>query len=278
MGVDILSDLLNNILYKDKNLIINDYVDILNFDTVFQCQDMINKYVGIDVEPLISLIFTYAFYLLILKFVWKCFNTYLLGIDGDEEMDPFVYIINFIKAIVISLSFGMLFQYVLQIASELTRKILNALKLKDAISITLTDPLNLGLIICMGIYTILAIVLSIMFVKSAIQLMILRIGISFAAVGILDSDGGAFKPYIKKFMQICFAVMIQVACFKISAISIASAFKNPISFIWAFSFISMALSAPAFLQEFIMTNPGNAGKIQQAIYSVSILRSMGGKR
>jgi len=274
MGAKILENILDELFNIET--IVNEYVSMLDYNEVFNCQQSLQKQIGVNINPVIKLVFAYAFFLLVLKFSWKLFNTYLLGTDGDADADPVVLLTNFIKAVAVSLCFGLLFTYLLHISSEITAKIMSSLKLSvttmDLVT-TLKNPgaavtMSLSLRMMMGIYAILAIVLRIKFVKNAIELVILRIGLAFSAVGLLDSDGGVFKPYIKKFFQICFAVLIQVACFKMSAYAVTQ-----YSFIWAFALISMAMTAPAFLQEFIMTNPGGGNKFQQALYSFSIMRS-----
>lgn len=272
MGADILSNILSELF--DIETIVKEYVGMLDYSEVFNCQKSLQKQIGIDINPVLTAIFSIAFYLLCLKFGWKCLNIYILGVDGDEDADPSILVINFVKAIIISLSFGILFTYLLNISSEIADLIIKAMKLpKVDIVKALTNPLinievNLGLRMFLGIYTILAIVLRIKFVKNAVELVVLRIGVVFAVVGLLDSDGGVFKPFIKKFFQICFAVIVQVACFTMSAYAVSQG-----SFIWAFALISMAMTAPAFLQEFIMTNQGGGGKLQSALYSFSIMRS-----
>lgn len=274
MGAEILKGILDALLNTDE--MVEEYVAILDYSEVFNCQQSLQEQVGVNITPVIKLIFAYAFFFLVLKFGWKLFNTYLLGTDGDADVDPIVVLTNFIKAVAVSLCFGLLFTYLLNISSEITKKIMSSLKLSVTtmdLATALKNPgaavtMSLGLRMMMGIYVILSIVLRIKFVKNAIELVILRIGLAFSAVGLLDSDGGVFKPYSKKFFQICFTVLIQVACYKVSAYAVTQA-----SFIWAFAFISMAMTAPAFLQEFIMTNPGGGNKLQQALYSFSIIRS-----
>lgn len=282
MGAEILSNILDELFNIEA--IADEYISMLDYNEVFNCQQSLQKQVGINITPVIKVVFAYAFFLLVLKFSWKLFNTYLLGTDGDADADPVVVFTNFAKAVAVSLCFGLLFTYLLNISSEITQKVMSSLKLPATVNAAdvaaaLKDPKSATLVplvlsgtlplrVMFGIYTILAIVLKIKFVKNAIELVILRIGLAFSAVGLLDSDGGVFKPYIKKFFQICFAVLIQVACFKMSAYALTQ-----YSFIWAFALISMAMTAPAFLQEFIMTNPGGGNKLQQALYSFSIMRS-----
>ncbi len=272
MGAKVLEGILEELF--DTNSIIDEYMNMLDYNTIFNCLGEFKKQLGVDVESLAVIVFQYAFYLLMLKFVWKCFNIYILNVDGDDDASPTVLLINFVKAIVCSLGFGLLFSYLCGIGSEITGHILERIQVETMSYTNVVNKLNvldiaysLFLRLCFGVFTLLAIILSVKFIKSAVQLVILRVGIAFASIGLLDSDQGMFKPYIKKFFQIVAAVVVQVGCFRLSLYAASTA-----SFIWAFALLSMAMTAPAFLQEFIMTNPGT-GKLQQALYSFSIMRS-----
>lgn len=274
MGTEILKALLS-ILVNDMRERVSDYfLSVLDFSTVFNCEAVFQEKVGVDIQPISDVVFGFAFYLLALKFVWKLFNTYILGADGDEDAEPIMHVVNLGKAIFISLAFGLLFSKMMSIGNEIATKILAAIKLKpkkyDSVLQAWYDSEQLGIaaLIMIIVFIIMSIVLAVTFSLNAIQLVILRVGISFSAVGMLDSDGGVFKPYVKKFFQICFAAIIQLVCYKLSMYALSS-----FSYIWAFTLLTMALKAPAWLSEFIMTNQSGGGKLQQALYSYSILRS-----
>lgn len=278
MGVDILKSILSNFVEEGRESIVSHFIGVLDFSTVFNCEKVFQEKVGVDITPVSNVVFTFAFYLLALKFVTKLFNTYILGADGNDDAEPVVHMVNMGKAIFISLAFGLLFSKMMAIGDEIANVILNVLKMKplefDSVLSTLVDAsyaianmrtFSLLLII---IFIVMTFVLTVTFTLNAIQLIILRVGISFSAVGLLDSDEGVFKPYIKKFFQICFAAIIQLVCYKLSLYALLNS-----SLLFALTLLTMALKAPAWLSEFIMTNQGGGGKLQQALYSYSILRS-----
>lgn len=273
MGTDILTEMLLSLVNGMRDYLVNYFLSALDFSTGFNCISTFEKEVGVDLTPICTVVFGYAFYLLILKFAYKLFDTYILAADGNDDADPLIFVVNMGKAIFVSLAFGLLFDSMMKIAQEISTKIMNSMSLKpldvtsawDAYVKISSTPLALVLL-CL--YGILAIVLSVSFVMNAIQFVFLRVGISFATVGMIDSDGGVFKPYMKKFYQICFTILIQVASFKLSLYAFSQ-----FSWIWAFALICMAIKAPAWLSEFIMVNQGGGGKLQQALYSFSILRS-----
>lgn len=280
MGIEILISILGAAVegiitapYEGGIAIITAITDILDVSNVFQCQPIIEEWFGVDLNPIIHAVFMVAYWLLVLKFVWKGFDIYMLGGTGDEDSDPMVLFINFIKALVISLCFGVIFEAFMNIAFDFFSRIKEQLVVQVDLPSTIGELLQLYLtslvmLMMLIVYLIMAIVLTVQFMKHTLELVILRIGISFAASGLLDSDQGVFKPYIKKFFQVTWTILLQAICFRLSLMALANANLLP-----AIMALTMAFTAPQFLSEFIMANQGGSGKLQQAIYSISILKS-----
>lgn len=280
MGMDVFKSILMSLLesfasYNETQTeaIVTIVEECLSVSTVFQCENIVGSWFQVDVSKISLSVFLVAYWFLILKFVWKGFNIYILGVDGDEDADPVILVTNFIKAIAISLGFGALFPLFLNVGFDIYTRIQDALGMQNDLESALTTLIgqiteSICLILMTVVYVVMLICLAVMFMKKSLELVILRIGISFAASGLLDSDQGVFKPYVKKFFQIIWTVIIQAVMFQLSVKALPNG--NIIPAIMA---LSMAISAPAFLSEFIMANQGGGGKLQQAIYSLSILRS-----
>ena len=63
-------------------------------------------------------------------------------------------------------------------------------------------------------YLIIAIYMVLIYFQTltrGIEMFILRLAIPIACIGLLNSDGGAFNGYIKKFISNAFTVIIQLA-------------------------------------------------------------------
>lgn len=280
MGMDVFKSILMSLLesfvsskaYQTESIVII-VEECLSVSNVFQCENIVGSWFQVDVSKISLSVFLVAYWFLILKFVWKGFNIYILGVDGDEDADPVILVTNFIKAIAISLGFGALFPLFLNVGFDIYTRIQDFLGMQNSMESALTVwweqiAESICLILMTVVYVVMVIYLAVMFMKKSIELVILRIGISFAASGLLDSDQGVFKPYVKKFFQIIWTVIIQAAMFQLSVKALPNGNILP-----AIMALSMAISAPAFLSEFIMANQGGGGKLQQAIYSISILRS-----
>lgn len=278
MGKEILNDIFMDIIeglinFFDPKSNANVFLEQLDYNNTFGCMNSFINVLGFNVNSVLKVVWVYALWLLILKLLWKCFENYILGSTGDDESDPMVLLVNFVKAIVCSCAFGLLFDSMVSIASEITGKIMSVIGFREASVNTALDVLkvtagNLFAMIMVAVFGICVIILNIKFLVNGIELLTLRVGIAFSTMGLLDSDGGVFKPYTKKFFQICFTVLLQSVCFKCSILTTVNGHQ-----LYGIAFLVMALKAPAFLQEFIMTNPGGGGKLQQALYSYSILRS-----
>lgn len=278
MGKNILQDILTSIIEGLTELFdvksnADFYSEQLDYNNTFGCMNSFTNVLGFDINSILKVVWIYALWLLILKLLWKCFDNYILGTTGDDEADPIVLLINFVKAVVCSCAFGLLFNSMVTIASEVTGKIMSAVNFKEASVNTVFDVIkvtadNLFMTILLFVYGICVVFLNIKFLVNGIELLILRVGVAFSTIGLLDSDGGVFKPYMKKFFQICFTVLIQSVCFRCSILAMANGHQ-----LYGIAFLVMALKAPAFLQEFIMANPGRGGMLQWALPSFSILRS-----
>ena len=278
MGLEILKEILSDLVNSCINSDIDYITELLAADNVFNCHLTIKDLFGVDILPVINSIFAIAYWFLLLKFAWKAFNIYTLGVDGDEDSDPMVLVTNLLKALAISVGFGVLFETCMNIASQILSAIIGSLSANVSIDqigwaillskVLGSGPLSLLLLIFATIYIILIIIINIALMIYEIQLVILRCGICFASAGLLDSDQGIFKPYIKKFFQISWSIILQVVCFKLSLLGLVN--QNLLAAIIA---MGMAIKAPQFLSEFIMTNQGGGGKLQQALYSFSIMRS-----
>lgn len=278
MGEEILQGIFNALItnFLTSVGIIDLISSIVDTGNVFSPESTFNSFYNVNIDEVTAAVFKIGYWFLILKFVWKGFNIYMLGVDGDEDSDPMILFFNFVKAIVISLGFGVLFSTFMLIAKNISDGILSAFHYECDFTMSiqsLAEICGAGLflsIMCL-VYIIMVIVLTLKFMKNAIELAILRIGICFAVSGLIDSDQGVYKPYIKKFFQISWTVILQVACFKLSVYALAGADIIP-----SIVAMAMALSAPAFLSEFIMTNQSH-GKLQQAIFSINMLRSIAKK-
>lgn len=109
------------------------------------------------------------------------------------------------------------------------------------------------------------------FLMRGLELMILRIGMPMACVGLLDNDKGVFKTYINKFFQSMLAVLIQICLCKLGVGMMLNIGIN-MNVFWGLACMVLAIKTPAFLRDFLVpTGGGASGVINNVYHSVRLV-------
>lgn len=248
----------------------SDYI----IDCAFHAEEKINEFMGKDVGDVYMVIQAFALYLVLLKFLKKGFSTYILWNDGDSDMDPFIMLTGFFQAVIITLCFGTIYDLMIDVSIDMINKMMEKISTVDLSIVTLTVQLSTGggVAAIVGIIFLIAyFILFIKTLKKGVEIFILKMGISLACVGLMDSDGGVFKAYIKKFFQEIFSIMLQIILLKLALFAMLGS-----HYLWGGAIMSLALSAPQFLNEFIMVSSGGGGmsKISSTMYMASMAKNL----
>ncbi|WP_312907905.1 conjugal transfer protein TrbL family protein [Tissierella praeacuta] len=202
--------------------------------------------------------------LIIIKFLKKGFEMYVLWTDGDADADPILLLSNFFRAMAIALTFPILYDWMADIIIDISEQSLKAiglgLDLGFEVLLQKISASGLFTIIAFAVFFIIFILLYIQFIKNGLEILILRIGIPLACIGLMDADKGVFKTYIQKFFQATLTVLIQVILAKLG---LALIFNEHL--IWGIAANYFAIKTPRFLQEFLVL-PGGGG-IMNNVYS-----------
>lgn len=268
---------------------------ILDIDLLFRKFD-------IDFTAIQNTIYSFTFYLIILKFVKKILDVYALQTDGDANGEIMVLITNFCKAMVIAMSFTTIWGWILDIVYDFSMQLLNSIQWVSDGGIPHTDNVFYQLFLsmkeaCEGVekgnavfviiivFTFLSFILMIVQIKNGIELWILRLGIPLACCGLLDADQGIFKQYTKVFLKGILTIPIQlvllnIGCFLMN-VALARAPEGLSNLlvlgltvllgIVACSFLIAAFFIPKLLSEFLVPKQGGGGKVMQAVYMGSFL-------
>lgn len=256
------------------------YMDLLLSNLVplaLFAEQIIDQMLGFEVvSELYNILFSFGISLIILKFIKKGFDTYILWTDGDADADPILFTTYFLKALVVAISFPTLYGWMAIIVQDKTNELLSFITNRVVLDWdTIIDAvLSKGLFTAiMGVvFLICLIYLYIKFLQTGLEILLLRLGIPLACVGLVDSDGGVFKTYIQKFFQTMFTVIIQIVLLKLGLALIITG-----HLIWATAVIFMAIRTPKFLQEFIIVAGGSGGAMNKAYQGVrmfQMVRSM----
>ena len=85
-------------------------------------------------ESLSQVIFGFGVSLIILKFVKKGFDTYVLWNGSDAEEEPYFLVINFVKALVVAICFPVIYGWMASIITDMSNQILAAVGTATAYS------------------------------------------------------------------------------------------------------------------------------------------------
>ncbi|HBV88458.1 MAG TPA: hypothetical protein DEF42_17885 [Desulfosporosinus sp.] len=256
-----------------------EYIDSILLNLVpmaFYAEQFLDQMLGRDViSELFKILFSFGVSLIILKFIKKGFNTYVLWIDGDADTDPILYLTYFVKALVVAISFPTLYGWMATIVQGLTDKLLNIISRGVVVDFTsiIMSIVSKGLLT--GIVGVIffgcLLYLYIKFLQTGLEILILRLGIPIACVGLVDSDQGVFKTYMQKFFQAMITVMLQIALLKLGLALVING-----HLIWALAVIVTALRTPKFLQEFIILAGGQGGMMGKAYQATRLVQMVKG--
>ena len=229
---------------------------------------------GSMVETLFDILLGFGVSLIILKFLKKGFETYIMWTDGDPDVEPTHLVIRFIQAMAVAICFPVMYGWLAEITQNLTDELMSAIGTAtnydwqawvDGIG-------SLGLVTAIFglIFVICYFVLYFQFLMRGLEIMILRIGLPLACVGLLDNDKGVFKTYINKFFQSTLAVVVQICLCKLGVGMMMNIGIN-MNIFWGIACIVLAIKTPRFLSEFMVPTGGGAGVINNMYHSVRLV-------
>jgi hypothetical protein len=239
----------------------------LNAENYMSTMSGVNWFSGVY-----NLMFDFGISLIILKFLKKGFETYISWTEGDADTEPLELLTGFIKALVVAISFPTLYGWLVKTVTELTDKLLQEIAKGTDVSFAsvISGIASAGLFtaIVSLVFFIIFFFLYIQFLVRGIEMLILRIGVPLACVGLLDSDKGVFGMYIKKFFQSTLAIIVQISLAKLAVGMMLNAHV-----FWGIAGLTLALKAPQFIQDFLLVGSSGGG-ITNKIYTTTRIASM----
>jgi hypothetical protein len=105
------------------------------------------------------------------------------------------------------------------------------------------------------------------FLMRGLEMLILRVGLPIACVGLLDNDSGVFKNYLATFFKSMLSIVVQIALAKLGV-----GLMLNMHVFWGVACMMLALRTPKFLAEFVMpTGGGGGGSINNVYHSVRLI-------
>jgi len=255
------------------------YVDTLLEGIVpiaLHAEDYMDTLLGTNgIGGIFDIFFAFGVSLIVLKFLKKGFERYILWTDGDADTEPILLLTGFFKALAIAVGFPTLYDWLAQIISDLSSQLITIIS-KDMttdFSAVITGISTAGVFtgILSLIFFICFFMLYIQFLTRGLEILILRIGVPLACVGLMEDGNGVFRTYTQKFFQSTLAVLVQIVLAKLGV-----ALMLNTHVFWGLAALLLALRTPKFLQEFIIVSGGEgSGGMMNKIYSTARIYQMG---
>ncbi|WP_353852764.1 conjugal transfer protein TrbL family protein [Dehalobacter restrictus] len=216
-------------------------------------------------DTLFHILFGFGVSLIVLKFLKKGFETYVLWSDGDADEEPLSLLTNFFKALAVTVCFPTLYQWMAAIVENMTEQLLAAVGAATDYSwkAWVDGISSMGLVTAIFglIFIICYFMLYFQFLMRGLEIFILRVGVPLACVGLLDNDKGIFKAYLNKFFQSMLAVVVQIVLAKLGV-----GLMLNMHIFWGVACMVLAIRTPRFLQDFLITTGGGGGGVINNVY------------
>lgn len=221
-------------------------------------------------ENLYDIVFSFGVALMILKFLKKGFEIYVLWTDGDPDEEPLFLLTNFFRSMAVAICFPTIYTWLGQIVEDLSNQLLGAIGQSTNYDwqmwVNALESAGLVTAVFGLIFVVCFFILYFQFLMRGLEMFILRVGIPLACVGLLDNDKGVFRVYAQKFMQSMLAVVIQIALAKLG---VGLMLQNHV--FWGMACMMLAIRTPRFLSDFLITTGGNGGVVNNVYHSIKLV-------
>ena len=229
---------------------------------------------GSMVDVLFEILLGFGVSLIILKFLKKGFECYVMWTDGDPDSEPIQLIIRFVQAIAVAVCFPVMYGWLADITEKLTNQLITAIGASTNYDwqAWVNGLSSAGLVTAIFglVFVICYFILYFQFLMRGVEIMILRIGLPLACTGLLDNDKGVFKTYLTKFFQSTVAVMVQISLCKLGVGMMMNVGIN-LNVFWGIACLVLAIKTPRFLSEFMVPAGGGRGMVNNIYHSVRLV-------
>ena len=232
--------------------------------TVFDCGQYLTTVSGVEFFSLLMPVsYGFGISLIILKFLKKAFDIYVLWTDGDPDADPFLLLTNFVRAVGTALIFQWLYGLFVDICREITNTIISQINGgTDMTTEWVTAITSMGIVPAIAglIFVICWLILYFSFMARGIEMMVMQIGVPLACVGLLDNDK--------------VTTIVQIMLCKIGlSLMLNATIISASNIFWGIACMIAAISMPKILREFLVPTTGD-GRIGTTVSQTVHIASM----
>lgn len=227
------------------------------------------------VENMYKYIYAVAGSLLILKFLFKGFSIYILWRDGDADSSPQTMLVGAAQAVVVGVAFPTLYDIMARVTSTFAQALMGYISIGDMAKLEAfyaAHVLSQGFaeLVFALVYLVMYAFMYIKLLSRGFELLILRLGVPIACMGLVDSDSGIFKSYMQVFYKTMFTSVIQVVLLSLSMAVVISGHV-----IIGIAVITTAFATPLIMQQILIAT-GRGGGLTQKVYTASMgVRAIG---
>ena len=209
----------------------------------------------IDFNGIYQVVFSYACFILVIVFIAKLVKIYFLHSDGDPEKSPIHLIIGMMKAVIVMICCKEIYDVFVGIVSSFLDSILNAMPVQAvSLSSALSNNISGGIFTAVACLVLLItwLILICQFIMKGIEMLLMRMGIPFSAIGLLNSDEGVFPEYVRGFLMTAFTLVVQLALVNLSILVMING-----HLIYSIAIAITAVNTPMLLSKYLVRPNGS---------------------
>lgn len=209
----------------------------------------------INFNKIYETIFSFAIYILIIVFISKAIKIYFMMREGDAEENPIQLMIGMIKAVIIMICFKEIYNIFVGIVQEFLNGILSYMTVQGTnLAEILTGNMGGGIFTAVACLVLLIVwlILICQFIMKGIEILVMRLGIPFASIGLLNSDNGVFTEYIRDFLLTAFTLVVQLGLLNLSILALVNG-----HLIYGIAIAIVSVNTPMMLGKFMIRPNGS---------------------
>ena len=214
--------------------------------------------------------------ILLAKLLWKGAKVYIMYRDGDPEVPPMTLLTGAGMALGVSAAFPVLYPILIDVTMRIAQALVYAatgnwgyttVEIADILSLSdfIADK-GLSMIIAALAYGVMLIVINFQLLIRGVELMVFRLGVPFASMDLVNSDGNIWKNYINILFRMMLLSIVQVFCMVIGLLLFSDG-----NLTWALAFEVAAVSGPKLMAQFFPAQSGGLSQKAAAVASVARL-------
>ena len=209
----------------------------------------------INFNKIYETIFSFAIYILIIVFISKAIKIYFMMREGDAEENPIQLMIGMIKAVIIMICFKEIYNIFVGIVQEFLNGILSNMTVQGTnLAEILTGNMGGGIFTAVACLVLLIVwlILICQFIMKGIEILVMRLGIPFASIGLLNSDNGVFTEYVRDFLLTAFTLVVQLGLLNLSILALVNG-----HLIYGIAIAIVSVNTPMMLGKFMIRQNGS---------------------